>query len=560
MSGVRRVSPDAIEGGWVARWLVPLVLFVAGMALVVLPPMGGMTSFPGDLRDGRFNGAILEHFYLWLTGHQASLISPSFYYPMPGVLTFSDNLWGTAWIYSLFRASGWDRYESFDLWFLTGAALNYVVSWWVFRRLRFSGTASAVAAFCFSFAMPVVVKFVHAQLLYRALVPVGLLCWQRFHETASWRWLGLLALATVGQFYVSIYLGYFTVLFIVAWAAMQGVIEGWQPWARFAPWRHWSHRGGRSDLVAAAIMLLVAALAFAWLMLPYIRFAALYGFGRSPGQIEAMLPRPQSYFLADQSIFWRPLSVHVGEGTPARWEHQLFFGLGALGLALVGLVRSPSRMRWTALASTAILVALTLDINGYSVYLLLVSLPGIDSIRAVTRISLVMVLPISLLCAMAIDSVHGAARPMRLLTIVLLAVMVGESAAVVVPRARMADARARIAWLKASLPAVIPQGAWLYNPLRPGAPVLETEIDGMILAQETGYPTLNGYSGNIPPGYQRLGLPSCMQALMRLRAAEIFFSNHPESMRPYQPPGEVILPGKAARCPPEPGAPGGGLP
>lgn len=118
----------------VARLVWPLLLLIVGFWLVPLALTCQLQCVPGDLGDARFNNVVLEHFYRWLGGHEASLVSPGFFYPMPGALTFSDNHWGTAWIYAIFRALGWDRYQAFDLWFLCGYLLNFVASHYDDRR------------------------------------------------------------------------------------------------------------------------------------------------------------------------------------------------------------------------------------------------------------------------------------------------------------------------------------------------------------------------------------------------------------------------------------------
>jgi len=256
-------APESVWSGRVARWLVPAALLALGFCLIPLLQTCGLKCFPGDLGDARFNDVVLEHFYRWMTGQQRSLISPSYFYPMPGALTFSDNHWGSAWIYSIFRMIGADRYQAFDLWYLSAFIANFVATNYVFRRLGFSVVASAVGAFAFTFAMPVVAKYGHAQLVWRALIPLALLCWQRFRETSAVRWVGRLAITVALQFFVSIYLGYFLLLFIAAWAVCQWLIEGWGPRKWLEPWLQWRAAGGRKELVTAGVTILLALIAVA---------------------------------------------------------------------------------------------------------------------------------------------------------------------------------------------------------------------------------------------------------------------------------------------------------
>lgn len=503
-----------------SRWLPPLLLFAVGFILVPWAHTCQLSCVPGDMADARFNGVVLEHFYRWLTGLDTSLLSPSFFYPVPGALTFSDNHWGTAWIYSAYRALGWDRYQAFDLWYLTGFVANYVVCNVVFRRMHFSPLASAVGAFAFTFAMPVLARHGHAQLTYRFLMPVALLLWQRFSVDGRWRWIAGLAVTVVAQFYISIYLGYFTLLLLVAWCLAQWAIEGVGPRHWMAQWLQWKQPSVRRELILVGITLLAAAAAMIALMYPYLHYSKLYGFGRGVDEVLSLLPRPQSYLLADFSALWHVPSSWIGHDVPMRHEQQIFFGMGILGLAALGLLRSTSAVRWVAVSSVLILMLLTLAIGGHSLYLFLAELPGIGSIRAMARIGLVLVLPLSLLVALGIESVRTSALPWKIVAALFALMMVVEAATLRTDKFGREQAIERIEALRDQLPSALPEHAILFNPAGPEVNPSVSELDGVILAQDLGRPTLNGYSGNIAPGYQaRDGIAPCVQALYRITAA-----------------------------------------
>ncbi|MEN5426727.1 hypothetical protein ABE522_10250 [Stenotrophomonas pennii] len=503
-----------------SRWLAPLLLFAVGFILVPWAHTCQLSCVPGDMADARFNGVVLEHFYRWLIGLDTSLLSPSFFYPVPGALTFSDNHWGTAWIYSAYRALGWDRYQAFDLWYLTGFVANYVVCHVVFRRLRFSPLASAVAAFAFTFAMPVLARHGHAQLTYRFLMPVALLLWQRFSVDGRWRWIAGLAVAVVAQFYASIYLGYFTLLLLVAWCLAQWAIEGVGPRRWMAQLLQWRQASVRRELLLVGITLLAAAAAMIALMYPYLHYSKLYGFGRGVEEVLSLLPRPQSYLLADYSALWHVPSSWIGHDVPMRHEQQIFFGVGILGLAALGLLRSGSRVRWVAVSSVVILMLLTMAVGGHSLYLFLAELPGIGSIRAMARIGLVLVLPLSLLVALGVESVRTGALAWKIVAAMFALMMVVEAATLRTDKFGRAQAIERIEALRGRLPSAMPDHAILFNPAGPGVNPAVSELDGVILAQDLGRPTLNGYSGNIAPGYHaRDNVAPCVQALYRITAA-----------------------------------------
>lgn len=535
---------DCLAERFAARWMIPLAVFAFGFTLLPWSLTCGLHCYPGDYGDARFNGIVLEHFFRWVEGYEKSLVSPQFFYPMPGALTFSDNHWGTAWLYSIFRFLGGDRYESFDLWFMAAFGANFAACHYVLRKQRFSPLASAVGAFLFTFAMPVIAKYGHAQLMYRALVPIGLLCWQRFDETANWRWLGWLGLAVAGQFYASIYLGYFMVLVIASWALAQWAVERRGPRIWFSQWKRWSEPLARRDLLVASGMLLVAVVLLAVLLHPYLHYSKLYGFHRSLAETATMLPRPESYLLADQSSIWASLSRTLGADVPMRPEHQMFYGLGALGLAVFALICSSERQRWVAAGSMLIVIVLTLSVHGHSMYIVFAKLPGVDSIRAVSRIGLVLAMPLAILVAMGVDTAWKSSRRRRLWALVLVPLLLAESVSVIEPSTGIDVSRERIDRLAATLPSPLPAGAILFNPIRDDEAVWESEIDGVIVAQDAGHPTLNGYSGNMPPGYDPVADQApCEQALMRQQAARAFYEGRLKRPLPRGAAAPLIIAG-----------------
>ncbi|WP_313347873.1 hypothetical protein [Stenotrophomonas sp.] len=507
-----------------------------------------LSCVPGDLGDARFNGVMLEHFHRWLTGLEPSLTSPPFFYPMPGASAFSDNHWGTAWIYSLIRQCGADRYLAFDLWYLVGFVATFVVSHVVFRRMHFSPLASALAAFAFTFAMPVISRHGHAQLTYRFLIPVGLLLWQRCIDDGRWRWFALLSVVVGSQFYMSIYLGYFLLLLLSAWwLAGCGVDRLW-PTQWLLRWWQGRKRSTWRELLVSLLVAAATMTALIVLMYPYVHYSDVYGFGRGLGEVASLTPRPQSYLLADQSLIWGGISSHVGQSVPMRHEQQLFFGLGIIGLAVLGVRYSRARMRWVALVSLGLLVALTLTFGRYSLYLAIATLPGAESVRAVARIGLVMALPLALLVGMAVDAMPRLQVGMRVLIGLLVVAMMAESALHQTTHFSFEEARARTVAARGQLPASLPAGAVLFIPASPDVPFYVSELDAMVLAQELGHPTLNGYSGNVPPGYlSEPERPPCAQAVTRLRAARRFARRQPDVLLQQPVPSAAVVSGQA-RC------------
>jgi hypothetical protein len=484
-----------------------LALALTGAFGYVLPATGYFTAVPGDIGDARFNSVILEHFYLWLCGKQPSLWSPDFFYPFPGALAFSDNLLGSAPVYAFFRLMGLSRELAFDAWFALGNALNFGAAYIVGRRQGLPIAASSVGAFVFAFALPALIQEGHAQLTWRFAIPFAFLALVEIFEQRRifpiWR----LCLWVTVQFYCSIYLGVFLVELLVAMFA--GFMLIGQPGDLKAIWSSLgSETPRRKGLIDGAAVLSVAAVG--WLLAQYALMNHQYHFARPMWEIMSMLPRPRSYFMADRHPLLSWMTSWITD-FPYRGEHQLFVGAGALVLAAIGVLSShrfPQHRLLIGLSRGGLifLFVATLSVLGVSAYRAIAWLPGLNSIRAVTRIILVMLMPLSMLAAIgAVRLLSRCRRPeASLATLAVLVALLSVEVLTYPPKtASIAVWGQRISDVRARLPADLPADAILF--VRTGSTdvfqSIVTELDGMILGQDLGRPTLNGYSGNFPPGF-----------------------------------------------------------
>jgi hypothetical protein len=221
-----------------------------------------------------------------------------------------------------------------------------------------------------------------------------------------------------------------------------------------------------------------------------------------------MLPRLKSYLLADNSLLWGHLSTAISN-LPLRHEHQLFPGLAVTILILIGIIfhfhTEISRIAWLHFSATLVLIVLTMNVKGISFYSLVWHLPGMNSIRAVTRIMLVIMWPLSLFISWSVNGIIQQLRQQQRWksgAIYLVAgLLVVESVFYSHTTYDKTDAQARLDSLRRQIPTTIPADPILFVARDQEEPFWAKEIDAMLLAQQLGWPTLNGYSGNYPPGY-----------------------------------------------------------
>jgi len=92
--------------------------------------------YPGDVLDARLVMYLLEHGYRWISGQtQGSFLDAPFYYPVRGVISYSENLLGVLPFYAPWRMLGYDRETAFQVWTAIGFLLNYSAAAWVMSNI-----------------------------------------------------------------------------------------------------------------------------------------------------------------------------------------------------------------------------------------------------------------------------------------------------------------------------------------------------------------------------------------------------------------------------------------
>lgn len=248
--------------------------------------------------------------------------------------------------------------------------------------------------------------------------------------------------------------------------------------------------------------LALAALLLICLFFPYVEVTRLYRFARTWMEVSAMSPRIFSYLLADHSLIWGALSDKL-QGVPIRWEQQLFIGFAPFTLLCVGAYQACRSVGWNGrfnllIVALFFLFFLTLNFNDHSLWKFLVGLPLFSAIRALSRIILLFLYPLSLLLAASIDLIlkNSQINKKYFLLSVSLPLLLEVSAV-------QATTSSKEEWLARSdleasrLPGSLPVDPILFFAQRELSFERE-ELDAMIVAQKKDLPTLNGYSGALP--------------------------------------------------------------
>jgi hypothetical protein len=524
-------------------------LYLVGMA-----PLFNPAIFPGDLGDSRFNMYVLEHGYRWLTGVDKSFWSAPFYYPVPNVITYSDNHLGSFLIYSAFRFLGQDRETAFQLWCVALFTLNYFVTYFVLRKQEFHWIGAMATAYVFTFPTIMIAQGGHMQLAPRFMVPVAFWMVCRFLDGGEGKYLRCLLLAVAYQIYVAIYIGFFLALMLVPfclclfivrkqWIGLWKFVRSQSGLAggarlsdstelievspKFWPYRRVLLRGIDYGVSACCFYLALLPLA-----IPYSRTQREFGLRRWE-DIIPMLPRWQSYLHAPMSYLWGNI-LQAGKHLPMASEHLIFPGALTCVAALIfmylasqkKLSENQTAVGLAMLGAFLSIGLVTLYVSGYSLYWFVWKfLPGAAAIRAVSRYMLVGIYPLAFIfgallswCAMNRKR-FGPAWMMTQagVTATLLFAVVDQAAPF--PSTTKSECRRRVVALKEAVERKRGNDEHfrvLWVNQDHGAYAYLQNLDAMLVGQELNLEVVNGFSGLAPMDYpteMMLSEPDCRAAL-----------------------------------------------
>ena len=514
----RRESRLAAASAAVAAWIVGMLLQFSPMLL------SGLRRIQSDWGDTRLNNYILEHGYRWLLGFpdHSRFWSPPVFYPVPNTAAYSDVLLGVAPFYWPWRLAGLAPDTAFQLWLLTIATLNFVSALLLFSRgFRCRPIAAAAGAMLLSFASVRTAQVMHAQLIpffYIALAILAVL--EIFRPAPELRagittierrtaWVFVLAGAVVAQLYTSFYYTWY-LIFALALAMLYAVVMP-------GPRRRMLLTV-RANLSSHAGAALASALLGAPLIAHYLQAERQVGV-RSFLVVAQMLPRVQSwlYMGPNSWLYGRLAELHSFHDLPLEHEHRLGLGIVTVVCAAAGLWTARRRRDIQFAVIVPLLMALlaTEWPGGFTpwraIYLMV---PGASALRAVSRIGVALVLPASLGVALLVDAI---ARPQRippsrtapalrrrdrrkraLVVLALLAAIVAEQVQRP-PSYDKSEGRARVARVANGIGAGCQ--AFLYTTIGGADDPWNYHTDAMWASMERRVPTINGYSGNQPPGW-----------------------------------------------------------
>ena len=504
-----RLSRGKIAEFFQMVWL-PVLIGCFGLL-----PMVSKGMFVGDIGDARFIMYVLEHGFKAMHHHFRGFWEAPFYFPHRNIIAYSENCLGGLPIYSVFRGLNFSREEAYQCWTLVNLALTYFSGYLALRSFGARRLAAGLAAYIFTFGLPIQGQMSHFQLLPRFLVPWMFVCASRLVATGRTRDFAWIAVLMLGQMYLGVYGGVLAGITLAAYLLALLIFGNWREGVRHIAGSGWT-------MAIRAAILLLAGLALLPIAIPYQHAAKELGMRPWP-EIAAMIPRINSWLHpAELTILWRWLfSVEfLGlRNLPLEHEHRNFVGITMLLSLLAWPFLKTPEGRLSYLAGRAWWAVLfcfimTLSVWDWTLWRLLAVLPGVGAIRGVTRIVLFMLFPMAMVLAAVLGQLTEWARArcsgtwdgeakLAALGCLLAALVFVDNGVSSVPKLSFAESSAGAKQIAVSLRGLKPRKNYAFwvSQSAPGDPYWKTQLDAMLASQDAGIATLNGYTGWYPPGY-----------------------------------------------------------
>jgi len=462
--------------------------------------------------DGMLNHFILEHSWQSLSNpsYRGSLFSPPCFFPEPSTLWYSEHMLGVAPLYWGLRLVG-SHVLAYQLWQIILAGLNFVAFAYVARRLGCPHILALLGAYLWAFGLVHLEQVKHQQMIPRFWMPLAAYYAWSFAISPAVRSLNRMLACAFLQSISCMYTGWFLVVGLGVFLPLAVVLRpgGWAQTVRFVK----ENRRGVAIVVGGWIAIHLAA------FLPYIIVNA--DMSRSYVESYKLVPTPAAWLTGPPGTPWDnvlgPRAADPAQPAPGLrpWvsdECWLFCGFGIYALVLAAtldlLVRRPPGFAPVAAglltAFIWVLLTLTLEQEGRSLWELVRFVPGATAIRCVSRVYVIVYLFGTLAALVWLTRVTEAlAAPMRCVILGLIAAaLIAEQLGYQPPsfeRVDFYDLVDRVAERGRGADALYVQPAFTDT-----KGVTSTWVYGEVFAMWVGLranaPVVNGYSGRGPPG------------------------------------------------------------
>ena len=492
-----------------SNYLPFLIGLFTGLYFVTLKVTGiGFTHFAGDLADGRLNLYFLEHAHQFFIGVVDSFWDAPFFFPEKNTIAYSDNLLGSAPIYSLFRLIGLTALSAYQCWYVSLAVLNFSCAY-LFLNNVFKNCYSAVlGAMIFAFSLALFSQLAHAQTFPRFAIPIAFLYIFKFNKNLDPKYFFLTVLMIVYQIYCGIYLGFMLIVpsAILLLFILKSQFQGHKTLILSKVW-----------LKKIILGLIINIFILLPLILPYLERSHSASLDHYFKLLPNIPTLTSHIFSFNGTLFWDFLSK-IGGDMPNWWNHRIFAG-GVATICFLLFVFNVTKNRIYKKASVipisdkmlfnfAITSLLTFFIyirfDDVSTYIIVYFLPGFSAIRSLARIINIELIFFAFATSFSFYlffNKFNKYQPIVFLALVGLVLVDNSTEEGIGSRTKKIAAEKRLAPLISIMEKFRANSVISYEPIIKKDPVSYYLLDGMLAAQACNLYSVNGYSATSPPVY-----------------------------------------------------------
>lgn len=149
------------------NFIYPILFLIFGLFIFFYPMFFDFSKMAGDLGDARLVSYLLDHGFLYLTGDNfhSSYFNIPFFYPYQNQLFYTDILFGGTILYVPIRLFVKNPFSAVQIWLILVSVLNFLSFYLVSKKVfKFSTLISSTTAFLFAFSLPRFNQIEHYQL------------------------------------------------------------------------------------------------------------------------------------------------------------------------------------------------------------------------------------------------------------------------------------------------------------------------------------------------------------------------------------------------------------
>lgn len=481
-----------------------------------------------EIGDGRLTMLITEHWFHVFCG-DASLTELGIFYPTKNTIAYSDMMLGFGFLHSVFRALGVNVFLSFKYTIIIFHVVGTLSVLYLLNKVLSVDTFwSLCGTIAFSFSNAFSIVFWHTQMLCIMLLPIVIINAVRLIQCITDRKKRnihaltiIVCLAII--LYTAWYIAFFSALFFLTLAIIiiiQLIIEGklkgiWEACCR--------NNNLLIDFVAWVIIGIILIIPFALIELSVLNSSGAWGYDSI---CQTLLPEPIDIIKTPDNLLfgWLPGILNLSQRL---FDSNIYEGY-SIAVILMFIytlsfsfrVKKDSNNRNMIMvaqsAAIAVIIGLIMVVrvgeNATSLWWLIYNyFPGGKAIRAAGRYVFYLSLPLTLSMAVLGNAVSSsrsnnnpskrrkiAFRSMILMLLIVSGIHVGG----VYSTWSISEANRVVDGIKEApedcscffITRVSPDSSYIYG-------------DAFQISDFVGVPTINGFSGAVPPGYGNIWDP-----------------------------------------------------